>query len=207
MFAHASVGVSGEYKEGKAHFSISISSHFCMLMMAANNNNISSIPEFSSTETDSDEEMQEELAFANRRGCCFWLPCFGSGQSDTIWERISTTPEKEDTSRWSWDWWEKGLNALKKVREWSELVAGPKWKTFIRRFNKSRGLKGGARFQYDPVSYALNFDEGQGPNGLLVGDDDRFYRDFSSRFASIHGSVTAAKSFAAEAGKDGTAFT
>lgn len=182
--------------------SLSISSYFCVLMAAHNNSNNNNIPEFSSTETDSDEEMQEELAFANRRGCCFWLPCFGSGQSDTVWERISATPEKEETSRWRWDWWDKSLNALKKIRGWSELVAGPKWKTFIRRFNKTRGLKGGGKFQYDPVSYALNFDEGPGSNGPLFGDDDRFFRDFSSRFALTPGRVTA-KSLVAEAGKDG----
>ncbi|KAL3526436.1 hypothetical protein ACH5RR_011092 [Cinchona calisaya] len=168
-----------------------------------NSNSNSNIPVFSPTDSaESDEELQEELAFTNRRGCCFWFPCFGSGHSDTVWERISTTPAKEETS--SWDWWDKGLNALKKIREWSELVAGPKWKTFIRRFKKSRGFKtAGAKFQYDPFSYSLNFDEGPGPNGLFIDDDDSLYRDFSSRYASI---PVTANSFVG-GGRNTTTFT
>ncbi|EPS69831.1 hypothetical protein M569_04939, partial [Genlisea aurea] len=67
-------------------------------------------------------------------------------------------------------WCGKGVvvEALKKVREWSELVAGPKWKTFIRRFNHiasgGRAKPPPPRFQYDPLSYALNFDDGLGKN-------------------------------------------
>ncbi|KAL3526031.1 hypothetical protein ACH5RR_014403 [Cinchona calisaya] len=150
----------------------------------------SNTPEFpKDSDSSNDEELQEELAFVNRRrGCCFWLPCFGSGgQSDTIWERIAMAADKEEAAGWIWDWWGKSMNALKKVRERSELVAGPKWKTFIRRFNKSKGgVKCGEKYQYDPESYALNFDEGPGQNGLfVVEDDDRLFRDFSSRYASI----------------------
>lgn len=85
------------------------------------------------------------------------------------------------------NWLDKGVTALKKVREWSELVAGPKWKTFIRRFNRtsaaSRSKSG--RFQYDPMSYALNFDEGAVQDGQF--DEDRVFRDFSSRYAAIRG--------------------
>ena len=80
-----------------------------------------------------------------------------------------------------------------KVREWSELVAGPRWKTFIRRFRRSPrhhhhgggggGGGGGRKLNYDPLSYALNFDEGHGgacsPEGDYAG-----YRDFSTRFVA-----------------------
>lgn len=72
---------------------------------------------------------------------------------------------------------------MKKAREWSEIVAGPKWKTFIRRFNKT------GKFRYDPLSYALNFDNGwQGQNGQMQ-DDDQVFRDFSSRYAAIPFSI------------------
>ncbi|KAF7135195.1 hypothetical protein RHSIM_Rhsim08G0056500 [Rhododendron simsii] len=132
---------------------------------------------------DSDDEMHDML-FA-RRGCCHWnIPIFSSvGNSNNAasgpswifkWERISnSSPEKEEESAW----W---LSAFKKLREWSELVAGPRWKTFIRRFNKTRGgccgMRNGKLFQYDPLSYALNFDDGVGQNGHF---------DFSSRYAAI----------------------
>ena len=67
-----------------------------------------------------------------------------------------------------------------KVREWSELVAGPKWKTFIRRFNRAPAR---AKFNYDPCSYALNFDQGEGQNGEF--DDGGVFRDFPSRYAAV----------------------
>lgn len=52
-----------------------------------------------------------------------------------------------------------------KVREWSELVAGPRWKTFIRRFRRGPTRHGsgggvGRKLNYDALNYALNFDEG-----------------------------------------------
>lgn len=92
------------------------------------------------------------------------------------------------------------MDAFKKVREWSELVAGPKWKTFIRRCSKNRPKPG--KFQYDPLSYALNFDEGHGQNGNLE-DEDRVFRDFSSRYASIPMSAKSSM----DLGKDGPTFT
>lgn len=141
----------------------------------------------SKPDMESADDLQEEMAFANRGGCCCWFPCFGSRRpANTIWERIASTPEEEaESTSWTREWMGKGIKTFKKVREWSELVAGPKWKTFIRRFNKSRGSKSGGKYNYDPSSYALNFDDGPGQYGLIVEDDDRSFRDFSSRYASI----------------------
>ncbi|PWA74307.1 hypothetical protein CTI12_AA254030 [Artemisia annua] len=71
---------------------------------------------------------------------------------------------------------------FKRIKEWSNLVIRPKWKTFICQFNKQRC--GHGAFRYDPASYLLNFDEG---SGLLEDDDDddRMFRMFSMRYSSI----------------------
>ncbi|KAA8540845.1 hypothetical protein F0562_024808 [Nyssa sinensis] len=155
--------------------------------------------EFSHKEADTNDEMAEML-FPKRR-CCFCIPCFGSNRSPTVglnwWHRMRTAEGKDR-------WWGRGINGLKKLREWSEIVAGPRWKTFIRRFNrnKSGGVRHG-RFQYDPLSYALNFDQGPGQNDNSENDDYEF-RNFSSRFASIPIST---KSLSMDLGKDGPSFT
>ncbi|KAL6973272.1 hypothetical protein U1Q18_027454 [Sarracenia purpurea var. burkii] len=132
-----------------------------------------------------DEESSEEMAemlFAKRR-CCFCIPsCFGSNRSPAAgrnWWRSMRTAETEE------GWWGRGIAALEKFREWSEIVAGPRWKTFIRRFNRNKNSGGGkhGKFQYDPLSYALNFDDSAGQNGNL--DEEFGFRSFSSRYAAI----------------------
>ncbi|KAF9626297.1 hypothetical protein IFM89_032146 [Coptis chinensis] len=151
-------------------------------------------------------EELNEMMFA-KRGCCFWLPCFQSKTtvgSIVWWERIRTAENNNNEEKW----WKKGFNALIKVREWSEIIAGPKWKTFIRRFNKNnRDRNGGGaerygKYQYDPLSYSLNFDEGPGQNGKFD-DDDLAFRDFSHRYASIP--ISAKSSM--DLGKDGPTFS
>ncbi|BFG26836.1 hypothetical protein CerSpe_131100 [Prunus speciosa] len=136
----------------------------------------------------------EELMNAKISGCCLWMPCFGSepSSSDGSWERIRYSGDHGDP------WWNRGW---KKIREWSEVVAGPKWKTFIRRFNKSTANKRSPKFHYDPMSYSLNFDEGPGQSGNL--DDDYLYRGFSCRYASIPASAKSSM----DLGKDGPSFT
>ncbi|XP_051141319.1 uncharacterized protein LOC127258505 [Andrographis paniculata] len=134
----------------------------------------------------------QEIAFPSHC-CCFSFnfPCF---ESDN-WERISTTggeqQEQQEFSARS-SWWVKGIDALKKIRELSELAAGPKWKTFIRRFNKSACKSKPSKFQYDAFSYSLNFDEGIREDEQLEGDV--VLRDFSSRYAAFPASNSAAQS-------------
>ncbi|PON52036.1 NHL domain protein [Trema orientale] len=146
-----------------------------------------------------------ELMFA-RRGCCYsWIPCFGSDRSSasgSVWWQRMRPAENDDP------WWSRGW---KKVREWSEIVAGPKWKTFIRRFNKNRshsGYRQTAKFNYDEFSYALNFDEGPGQNGHFDDDEeDILGRDFSSRFASVPASAKSSMDLGKEGGGGGPSFT
>ncbi|KAI3699790.1 hypothetical protein L2E82_44331 [Cichorium intybus] len=146
--------------------------------------------------SDTDEESLHE-AGCSRPGCCYWMPCMQShrppGDLRWNWWEPITENGKADGRRW----WSKGLMAFKKIREWSELVAGPKWKTFIRQFQKKRSKQ--SKFQYDPVSYSLNFDEGQ----AHTEDNDLCFRDFSSRYASIPIST---KSYSIDLGKDELSF-
>lgn len=152
--------------------------------------------DFSSIDIESNEDdAQSEMIFAKRR-CCFCLPYLNStNQSSPVtgnaWWSKFRSPESDEGL------WTRGINSLKKIREWSEIVAGPKWKTFIRRFNRSSsksslGSSKSSKFQYDPLSYALNFDEGPGQNGDSDQVDDYLFRNFSSRYANVvKGSVDA----------------
>ncbi|XP_068638634.1 uncharacterized protein [Aristolochia californica] len=119
---------------------------------------------------------EADLIFT-KRGCCFWIPLRDSGRCssspESVWWGQMWKAESDDR------WWKRGW---RRVREWSELVAGPRWKTFIRRFKKK--VRGGGRqgkFQYDRLSYSLNFDEGQNAD---MGEDGGGYRNFSSRYAA-----------------------
>ncbi|XP_047314295.1 uncharacterized protein LOC124918084 [Impatiens glandulifera] len=131
------------------------------------------------------------MGLNRRRFCCLIIPCCNSRRSAAVgfnwWQRIGRGENSEKL------WWDSSVKAVKKIREWSEIVAGPKWKTFIRRFNRGvgggvgGGIGGGGggksgKFQYDPLSYALNFEDGLGQN-----EDIEFQRNFSSRYALING--------------------
>lgn len=131
---------------------------------------------------ESDRIMFEKAK--NDRNCCFFFPCFRSFGGDSS---SSSAAAAADSSG---KWWKKLMKPVAKIREWSELVAGPRWKTFIRRFNHQGQKSKMQRFNYDPLSYALNFDD-----GIHEDDDDdpdrsnadlppSLHRGFSTRFAS-----------------------
>ncbi|GLU11239.1 hypothetical protein SLE2022_279970 [Rubroshorea leprosula] len=129
-----------------------------------------------------DSDDIQDAAFANRR-CCYCIPC-PDGVGSVWWQRIGNVNPSDSGNEEPW--WMRGW---KKVREWSELVAGPKWKTFIRRFKRCKhggGMKLG-KFHYDPLSYSLNFDEGPGQNGYF--DEDDYRRNFSTRYATLPSSA------------------
>ncbi|XP_062233219.1 uncharacterized protein LOC133930567 [Phragmites australis] len=137
-------------------------------------------------------------AFFSRRGhrCCgcFWAPAWRSSSPHARragaewWHGVG---EGSGGGAARQRWWRRGVDALMKVREWSELVAGPRWKTFIRRFRRhprhGTGAGAGGKLNYDPLSYALNFDEGHCTSP--EGGDYRGYRDFSARFVAPLGSA------------------
>ncbi|KAF8037161.1 hypothetical protein BT93_B0161 [Corymbia citriodora subsp. variegata] len=135
--------------------------------------------------------------------CCFCFPLLrpraGASPSDAgspSWERVGSGGRG---GRRRGGLWARGLRALKKLRELSEIAAGPKWKTFIRRFNRKTHRHG--RFNYDPLDYALNFDEGQGGDVDEEGEGGGGFRNFSVRFASLPGSTKSAPAPAADLGR------
>ncbi|XP_010278500.1 PREDICTED: uncharacterized protein LOC104612679 [Nelumbo nucifera] len=153
-------------------------------------------PNFENKERESSKELLN-VAFAKRK-CCFCIFYLSLDQSKIVgqvgWKRIRLVESK--------DGWR--MKAWKKARQWSKIMAGPKWKTFIQRINKNNRGSGGGRlqkFQYNPLSCALNFDDGPRKNGNL--DDEIMYRDFSSWFVSIP--ISAESSM--DLGKDMPAFT
>ncbi|KAJ4831650.1 hypothetical protein Tsubulata_045563 [Turnera subulata] len=109
---------------------------------------------------------EEEMLVDN--GC----NCFGIFSSK--WRHAGKYQQGEHRETWV-------VKKLKKVKEVSEVVAGPKWKTFIRKisayFKSKRRFKNN-QFQYDAQSYALNFDEGADE------DEDYCFQPFSSRFSA-----------------------
>ncbi|GMH13368.1 hypothetical protein Nepgr_015209 [Nepenthes gracilis] len=132
----------------------------------------------------------------SERGCCFWVPFLGSSSElgpDRCWERITAAEVDGEDS-----WWVRGW---KKLREWSEILAGPRWKTFIRRFGKNVRAGRQGKFGYDPLSYAMNFDEGPGGNNDDWNEDNVF-RGFSFRYAVIPASAKSSM----DLGKDGPSF-
>nr|XP_007151105.1 hypothetical protein PHAVU_004G018300g [Phaseolus vulgaris]ESW23099.1 hypothetical protein PHAVU_004G018300g [Phaseolus vulgaris] len=104
------------------------------------------------------------IAVAKRRCMFLCLPCFPSEKSSSTWWQDLLTPANKE--RWWYRRW-------KTVRE---------WKIFVRRFNNysSNHSKRHGSFRYDPLSYALNFDD-----GTAAEDDGHCYKGFSERFASV----------------------
>ncbi|OIW12409.1 hypothetical protein TanjilG_04158 [Lupinus angustifolius] len=85
-----------------------------------------------------------KIKFSNKACTCFYI-------SLQWWKRIV---ENNDINKIE-KWWNQ---VYRKLRECSQIVAGPKWINFIRRFDKKRTIS----LNYDPLSYALNFDDGEG---------------------------------------------
>ncbi|KAG4942957.1 hypothetical protein JHK85_047603 [Glycine max] len=121
-------------------------------------------------------EMEGEEGFeeADSSGCgcfrCFSLKKWWQGYEE---EGKGLLDQKGEGESWV-------VNKLRKAKEVSEVIAGPKWKTFIRKISgygkKVKYQRN--RFQYDEHSYALNF------NSEAQSEDEGMPHSFSSRFAA-----------------------
>ncbi|KAG6430105.1 hypothetical protein SASPL_108166 [Salvia splendens] len=87
-----------------------------------------------------------------RRRGCFSFPCFDRNPAGpTWWQRIRAAEiSSSDNSLWL-----RGVGAVMKIREWSELVTGPRWKTFIRR--KSTLVNKNCIGIFDLLAFAFEF--------------------------------------------------
>ncbi|XP_057968340.1 uncharacterized protein LOC131157901 [Malania oleifera] len=139
------------------------------------NNNSSSTRPLTALHEEEEEEQESFSAGGGLCGCCgfFWGQ---SSNEDRYLLRQKTGENRggEGGGGGGGAWW-SAEKLVKKAKEASEVMAGPKWKTFLRKLG-NKNKKG--RFQYDPRSYALNFDDagdGRSP------DDDDFLLDFSDR--------------------------
>lgn len=129
-------------------------------------------------------EMEDEVA-SSSWCCCFGFPSFGGGKK--INQESRSLLQEEDNNNidhgdylHTESWF---VNQLKQLKEFSELVAGPRWKNFIRkigRYSKPKKYTKTAQTMYSPNSYALNFDDTR-----LEDDEEDDYRfSFSSRFSA-----------------------
>ena len=71
------------------------------------------------------------------------------------------------------------MDKLRKMKETSEVIAGPKWKTFLRKISGYGKKQQKNRFQYDAHSYALNFNSGPQSE-----DEEYLPPSFSTRFSN-----------------------
>lgn len=110
---------------------------------------------------------------SEEQGCgCF--RSFGVFTSQKHGDRLHLLPESRDEKE-SYSWL---VRQVKKLREVSEIVAGPKWKNFLRKIGAYLNDNKRTDFQYDSFNYTLNFDDGN-----LNDEDYGVNLGFSSRFA------------------------
>lgn len=119
-------------------------------------------------------EREEDFEVASSSGCgcgCFRglnLKKWWEGQEE---EGKGLLDQKGEGESWV-------VKKLRKAKEASEVIAGPKWKTFIRKISGYGKKVKRNRFQYDEHSYALNFNSG------AQSEDENMIPSFSARFAA-----------------------
>ncbi|KAL3746512.1 hypothetical protein ACJRO7_015468 [Eucalyptus globulus] len=121
--------------------------------MATQNEKIATLSETLPLKSNEDMDDFDDANVAS--SCrCFDKLCFGwKGKRDESVDRLLAHQPEEARETWF-------VQNLKKVQHVSEVLAGPKWKNFIRRSGpRGVGKKRRNQFHYDQRSYELNFDD------------------------------------------------
>ncbi|WJX95959.1 hypothetical protein P8452_77220 [Trifolium repens] len=121
------------------------------------------------------ESNKEDFEETNGYGCgCGWLRVFTA----KWWQRRDEEGKHllEEGNRGEETW---VMEKLRNMKETSEVIAGPKWKTFIRKISGYGKKQQKNRFQYDAHSYALNFN-----SGAQSEDEEYLPPSFSTRFSN-----------------------
>lgn len=108
--------------------------------------------------------------FAAAGDCCADLFCRRSSNT----ERRSLLHEDYNYKMRTWC-----ASTKRAFKKFLQLLTVPKCRPLIRHFNSHHPSKKTSQFQYDPVSYALNFD-----GGSFNHRDEATFHSFSARFAS-----------------------
>ncbi|KAK2646659.1 hypothetical protein Ddye_021854 [Dipteronia dyeriana] len=156
-FTSTSCLVSSSYKTPRllsAHhllsFLFSLYSSSCVSCMAVSQEKVSFMSPLKEQLEGDDIGNYDNSSMETGHGCCFgW--CRGKDGRDLLHDNEDDYEES---------WW---IERTRKVKEASELLAGHKWKNFIRKIGRYCNIKRNnhkTQFQYDPESYALNFDRG-----------------------------------------------
>jgi hypothetical protein len=121
------------------------------------------------------ESNKEDFEETNGYGCgCGWLRVFTA----KWWQRRDEEGKHllDEGNRGEETW---VMEKLRNMKETSEVIAGPKWKTFIRKISGYGKKQQKNRFQYDAHSYALNFN-----SGAQSEDEEYLPPSFSTRFSN-----------------------
>lgn len=96
-----------------------------------------------------------------------------------FYARYESCREQQETLKVHRNWLQKKLKRV--VKALSEILVWPKKSFSLRRLrtciSEAKEMKRKMQFQYDPKSYALNFDDGS------IEEDDGVFLDFSARYA------------------------
>lgn len=123
-------------------------------------------------EREGNDQEFDDIASSSGYCCCFGIGGWRKTNHESKY-LLQETNNGHEQYKESWY-----VNKLKKLKEYSEVVAGPKWKNFVRKIGKYlKPKKSRTQSMYSPQSYALNFDDAEE-------QEDDLFASFSSRFSA-----------------------